>query len=191
MSLRLVIPPAVEDEPVSLAAMKDFLRVDTPDQDQEILGLIRAAREHAELHQGRELARKTLDAYFPTWPAGEFELADPLVEVVSLSYRTADGEEAVVPPEHYVVDTASEPGRVRLKRGATWPAGELDPGMPVRIRFVAGYLPEQVPSSTVAGIKMLVSHWFDDPEQVQPAAQASRLPFGIEACFDLGRLVRW
>lgn len=192
MSWRLVSPPAVEDEPVSLAAMKDFLRVDTTDQDQEILGLIRAAREQAELHQGRELARKTFDAYFPGWPAGEFELADPLIEVVSLSYRTADGEEAAVPPEHYVVDAASEPGRVRLARGATWPAGELAPGAPVRIRCVAGHAPESVPAGIVAGIKMLVAQWYDNREQAPPpGAGAIRLPFSIESLFDAGRLVRW
>jgi uncharacterized phiE125 gp8 family phage protein len=192
MSFRLVTPPTVDDEPVSLAAMKDYLRVDTTDQDQEILGLIRAAREQAELHQGRELARKTLDAFFPGWPLGDFDLADPLVSVTSIYYRTADGEEVVVATDQYVVDTTSEPGRVRPARGATWPSAELGPGLPVRIRCIVGYEPDGVPAGIVAGIKMLVAQWYDNRDQApQPGAGAIRLPFGIEALFDSGRLVRW
>ena len=46
MGIQLVTPPAVE--PVSLAEMKEHLRVDAVDQDLTIKSLISAARQYAE-----------------------------------------------------------------------------------------------------------------------------------------------
>lgn len=192
MTLRVISPPAATDEPVSLASAKAFLREDGNGRDEEILSLIAAAREHAELYNGREFARKTIEAYFDSWPAAGFTLLDPLAAVASIVYQPAEGQPVTLPAGTYVVDTKSQPGRVVLAPGQAWPTAALAPGLPVTITFTAGFEPDAVPPAIVAGIKMLLAHYFDNPNQVTaPGAAEGRLPFGVEACFDVGRLVRF
>lgn len=64
-SLQIVTPPSAE--PVTLAAMKLYLRVETPNEDDLISGLIAAAREKVEGFTGRSLInkayRQTLDSF--------------------------------------------------------------------------------------------------------------------------------
>lgn len=192
MTLRVITPPAPEDEPVSLAAAKAALRVDGDEHDAEIQALIAAAREHAELYNGRNFARKTFEAYFDGWPAAGFTLADPLVEVTSIVYHPAEGQPVTLPAQTYVVDTKSQPGRVLLASGQAWPTAALAPGLPITLTFSVGFEPADVPPAIAAGIKMLVAHYFDNPSQVSASGAAQgRVPFGIEACFDVDRLVQF
>ncbi|NIP96558.1 MAG: hypothetical protein GWO24_25240, partial [Akkermansiaceae bacterium] len=94
-----------------------------------ILGLGKAARTLAEQVQGRALITQTWDLTLDGWPAkGYFELPRaPLQSITSIKYYDEDDTEATVDSGTYFVDIASEPGRVVLNSGESWPSTTLRP----------------------------------------------------------------
>src|SRR5690606_33005090 len=107
-----------------------------------------AAREVAEDRTARALIRQTLELSLDAFPCGTDPIhlpRPPLIAVERVTYLER-GEEAELGPEMYVVDTASEPGRVAPAPGHVWPVADCTPGS-VRVRYVAGYgdTPDKVP----------------------------------------------
>jgi len=135
-------------EPITLDEVKDHLRITFNSHDSQLLGLITASREFVESVTGRALVQQTWKYYLQNWPAGnEFELPfPPLRSVTSIKYTDSDGtqttwEDTTTSPTSYdyEVDTDSEPGRIILAYGETWPSTTLHPKNPIEIEFVAGY----------------------------------------------------
>jgi uncharacterized phiE125 gp8 family phage protein len=188
MNRRLVT--LATEEPLTLAEVKTFLRVDHEEDDQELQTMIRAAREQAELHHGRELARQQWDVFLDAWPAYEIRLPSPLVSVESVSYKAMDGSTAdLVAGVDYFAGTDSEPGAVVCWPGKTWPATDLWPSAPIRIRCTCGYTREEVTDALKAGMKMLISGWYDNRSGFSVGNIAHPLPFAAQACFELNRLI--
>jgi uncharacterized phiE125 gp8 family phage protein len=185
MNLRLVSNEI--EEPLLLAELKSFLRVDHEDNDQEILAMLRAAREQAELHHGRELARKQYNLFLESWPAYEIRLPSPLVSVESVSYKALDGTTVnLAAGVDYFAATDAEPGAVVCWPGKTWPTADLWPAAPIRVSFTCGLTPDLVPDSLKAGMKMLVSQWYDNHGEGR-----DQLPPAVLACFMAGRLIQF
>jgi len=135
-------------EPVTLDEIKDHLRVEHNNHDSQLLGLIQASREWVEDYTHRALVQQAWKYYLQDWPSGdEFELPfPPLQSVTAIKYTDSNGtqtiwEDASSSPTtyDYEVDTDSEPGRIILVYGETWPSTTLHPKNPIEIEFVAGY----------------------------------------------------
>src|ERR1700686_4119746 len=83
LSLTETSPPQSFSEILTLAEVKSYLRL--PDrspadqaEDDELTSLIVAAREQAEIMQGRDLIRKQFDLSLDYWNNYRIELRDPL-----------------------------------------------------------------------------------------------------------------
>lgn len=129
-------------EPVTLDEVKDHLRMkEINDFDSQLLGLITASREWVESYTARALVQQTWKCYLQDWPTGdEFELPfPPLRSVTAIKYTDSDDDETTWDSDEYEVDTDSEPGRIILAYGETWPSTTLHPKNPIEIEFVAGY----------------------------------------------------
>lgn len=139
MTLVLITPPAAE--PVSLPEAKAHLRVDTADDDSLITALIAAAREYCEGFQNRAYVTQTWQLWLDAWPKGsEIRIPRPPLQAVNgVKYYGADNTEYVLPPADYFVDTRSEPGRIVLACGKSWPSVTLRPANAVCVEFVAGH----------------------------------------------------
>lgn len=195
MGAVLFISP--EGEPVELVEAKAHLRVDTAEDDTLIGYLITAAREHVEDHCRRALLTQTWDLFLDDWPAADgLMLPWPrLQSVESVTYYDADGGAGVVfDAENYLIDTAREPGRLWLVKGASWPSVDLRPVNGVQIRFVAGYGDaDDVPRSIKQAILLLVGSLYENREDIVVAqgVNISRLPFGFEALLRMHRVFRF
>lgn len=196
MSLVLIIPPA--EEPVSLSEMRLHLRVDHDDEDALIQALITAARQHAETVTRRQLVTATWELREDAFPSGpEWPLPlPPLQSVASVKYLGEDGTEQTFDASNYVVDTASEPGRIVLKPGASWPSGPLYPAGAARVRFVAGYGgASAVPEPIKAAIKLIVAHLYEHRELMYESVYAARaltaMAFSADALLWPYRVLRW
>jgi hypothetical protein len=166
----------ISAEPVSLAAMKNWLRVPTNVNvdDDDIKDLITEAREHCELLTNCALVRANYVQYLDHFPGfqhesdqfgtsgasgypayhsgfgynrhgrwkGEIKLKrPPLVEVQSLWFIGTDGRPYTLNPgQDFVVDVASQPGRIRPIPYTIWPLTLHVPAA-IAIRYVAGYAP--------------------------------------------------
>jgi uncharacterized phiE125 gp8 family phage protein len=188
MALVLITAPTVE--PVSLAEAKAHLRVDIDDDDTLIGGLITTARTHLEGIARPKLAMisQTWEYIADTWPEGNtFELRPyPLQSITSIKYVDEDGVETTYSSVNYLVDTYSQPGRVRLKSDASWPSATLREMNGLAIRFVAGYgaAGSAVPVQLRQAILLLVGHWYENREPVLTTGMmAAPLPLTVDALF--------
>ena len=186
MALICVTEPVVE--PVSLAEAKLHMRVEVTEDDALIAGLITAAREHLESTSRPQLAMLTQTWRYvaDAWPTGDtLELRPwPLQSVSSIKYTDEDGTEATLASTEYVVDTYSEPGRVRLKSAASWPSVTLAALNGLAVEFVAGYgdTPGDLPQRLRQAVLLLVAHWYENREPVLvTGAVPKELPLAVAA----------
>ena len=143
MSLKIQTAPAIE--PVTLNEAKVNLRIDTspatahPD-DSLITSHIKTSRRWCEGFQNRAYITQTWDLYldaFPNKDSIEIPLP-PLQSVTYLKYKDSAGDLQTWDSSNYIVDINSEPGRIVLAYGKSWPM-TYDEIQAVQIRFVAGY----------------------------------------------------
>jgi uncharacterized phiE125 gp8 family phage protein len=156
MSLKVITPPAAE--PLSLAEAKTYLRT-----DEDVTGLIIAAREWCEDYQGKKFITQTLELILDRFPSGrEIEFVDcsPIQTVTSIKYYGTDNTEYTFADTEYIVDPDSFVSRVALGYCKQWPSITLKPVNGVVIRFVAGYgnataVPQAVKQAMVLHMQLL------------------------------------
>lgn len=125
-------------EPISVADVAEYLRVDDLAVDQDLLeNLITAARQYLEQHLNRPLAIQTLEEALTGW-ANPIVLDSSLQSVTSIKYIDINGAEQTLASNQYLVDTYAEPAQITPAYNVTYP--ELyDVPNNVKVRYVAGY----------------------------------------------------
>ena len=161
-ALKLVTAPA--SEPVTLAEVKAYLRIDTSDDDTMLTTFISVARELAENLLNKKLITQTWDFWFDAFPSqfnfdalapdsvtdgalSEYLSVQnyidipfpPLQSVTYLKTYDDDGTAYTMDSADYIVDSFTENGRISLKNGTTWPTTFLRPVNGILVRFVCGY----------------------------------------------------
>lgn len=172
---------AATTEPVTLADLKEQLRVDENTEDAYLGGLLKAATRHVERIADRQLINATwrlsLDA-FPDW---EIRVPrPPLSSVSSITYVNSTGGNTTVASSDYNVDTYNEPGRIEPAYNALWPSPRFQNNA-VTIQYVAGYGASQgnVPDTYRHAIKMLAGHWYENRETVLIGTISKELEFAV------------
>lgn len=164
-------------EPVSLDDLKLHLRIDGRDEDALLAGLITAARQEVEFETGRALMTQTWDLWLDGWPcvhgtpSAVLRIPLPRLQAVAWVkyFDTANGEHTLDASAYYV-DSASEPGRVCLAYGQSWPATVLRPINGVQVRFTAGYGDAgSVPPKLAAAIKLVAGWLYENRGDGAPA----------------------
>jgi uncharacterized phiE125 gp8 family phage protein len=175
--LSLITGPV--EEPLTVAELKTWLRVEHTTDDTLIESLGKTARAMAERWLGRQLITATwmltLDG-FP-WPGGwQFMEAPqihpdphtirlpkaPLQSVTSIQYYDMADTLQTLASTVYVVDATTDPGRIVLAMAKVWPVTRLKPGA-VRITFVAGYAAaSSVPEELKLAIRIAVAFWYEN-----------------------------
>lgn len=188
MSLVLITPPA--EEPISVGEAKLHCSVSIAEHDALLSGLIITAREHVENYTHRALITQTCEGaldFFPdsalaayrgvgTTRGRESEIAlprPPLVSVASVKYlESAAGVLTTLATTEYLVDAASQPGRLTPAYGKCWPC--TYPVMSaVTIRYVAGYGgAAAVPQAVKQAMLLLIGTWYNAREQWSAAERS-------------------
>jgi len=156
--LYLVTAPTVE--PVTAAEVKLHTRIDLSTEDALIESWIKSARKLAEDYQRRAFITQTLEIVLDKFPGDVIKIPHPpLQQVLQISYFDYLNAETILYYTHlqdettsttpepdpsigtgnFIIDTRSEPGRVSLGYGVTWPTDTLRPIDAVRIKYLAGY----------------------------------------------------
>lgn len=192
MALKLKTAPAIE--PVSLDEIKNHLRLDLDDltEDDLLTTLIITAREWCESFQNRQYTTATWELWLDQWPLGD-RLSiplPPLQAVNSVKYYGTDNTEYTMPADDYFVDNKSEPGRLALAYGKTWPTTTLRPVNGICIEFDAGYgdAAASVPKRAKHAMSLLIGHLYENREAgVEKALQ--EIPFGVKSLLWQERVV--
>lgn len=151
-------------EPLTLAEVRPFARVDADDtsQDTTIGILIAAARRYAENYTGRRLMTQTLRAVADGFPGSAIHLLPwggyaqrtvirrpddellikllrgPVTAITSITYVDTAGALQTLDPAAYIFDSSDLVQRIAPAFGLTWPAARVQLAS-VKITFVAGY----------------------------------------------------
>lgn len=181
MALKLITPPATE--PLTLAETKAYLKLNDINDDTLISQMITVIRKSCEDWTGRALVTQAWTLWRDAFPQrqynriphdGYFELpvdwADdpqhviaiprpPLQWVSFLKTYDTSNQATIFDAGQYLLDTASEPGRIVLNAHAAWPSG-LRPANAVEIEFIAGYgeasaVPDALKQGMLLWIKLL------------------------------------
>lgn len=207
--LKRVSEPATE--PVTLDDMKNYLRVDFPDDDALINGLISAARERAEDVTGRCLISQQWQFSFDrfpnhSWHGGYYHGGynhglhrnsmfksdglevtlprGPVISVDSITYKDQTGATQTLSPSAYNVDLLSQPARIVPVYNTVWPLALHDTNS-VTITFTAGYA--TVPNSFIHAIKLIVGAYYENrAEVVQSGGNFNQFPMPLSAQALLG-----
>ena len=167
--------PAVE--PVGLAEMKAYLRLDAADEDALVETLVAAARVTVERTTRLGLIEQSWRVRLAAWPAGR-RLALPVAPVIGVTavrVRSAAETEAVVPPSSYWLEGAADAPVLVVDRGVAGP--DAPPGgIEIDLRVGFGTSGASVPEPLRLAIRRLVAQWF---EHRGDAADAS--PAGLSA----------
>jgi uncharacterized phiE125 gp8 family phage protein len=186
-------------EPLSLEDAKSYLGLASGDgaHDNDITAMLPAAREQAEILQGRDLVRKQWDLSFDYWRAYEIRLGAPLVSVDLVQYRDFNGAyTALVENTDYVVDTAKQPGIILPAYNRTWPSFTPWPTSSILVRFTSGMGPNSswwadAGARVKHGMKLLISHWFNGRLPfVTGAGAIQEYPFTVSSCLSFGQIPR-
>ena len=153
MRVHTTTDPAVE--PVSLNEAKIRLRYaltvgdaySYDEIDSTLLSAIKDARIIVENDTDRALITQTREYYLDKWPDSDYiTIPYPPLQSATVTYRLVDdsGYDNAITLD---TDTVTEPGRLVLKPGKSWPDGKLYPDRPIKIVFICGYgdAPEDVP----------------------------------------------
>jgi hypothetical protein len=156
-SLKLITPPAIE--PVSLDDVKLHAHIDHSVQDNILTTWIKSGRRLAEDYQHRAYIGQVWEIGFDDFPYMPIELPKaPLLGVMSIKYYDYQNAETVLYEvadspittteevgsdfegnSDFIIDTASEPGRIEHAYLKLWPSPVLRPIDAVKIRYAAGY----------------------------------------------------
>ncbi len=175
--------PAVE--PVSLAEMKAYLRIDEDDaaQDDMISGLIKAARLMIEAVSRRILIEQRWRVALDRWPRDGAILLplSPVIAVDAIRITGASGDVTELPEDAFEADASNDPPRIAVT-GAPEP-GRSRNGISIELRAGYGTTPDAVPATLKLAIRILVAHWFENRGDVTgeqilpPEALALVAPF--------------
>lgn len=145
-------------EPITLERAKSHLRVVFSDEDDDIAGMITAARQIAEGRLNRTLVQRQLVAAFPCFYGGLALRKPPLISVDSVEYLDIDGNLHAF--SDYYLDEFTVPARVELSHG-TGPATRARNDA-VRVTYTAGYAEGDVPAPIIQWMLLVIGTMYEN-----------------------------
>ena len=170
------------EEPVSIAQARQWLKIDTSDEDDLIGGLITSARLMIEATTRRMLMTQSWRLLLDQWPRGivyQLPLA-PVLSVNGVRLIDALGNPHPLPELLYWLQASSE--KPRLIFNTAPPSPERAAGG-IEIDVTVGYGPrrDDVPAPLRQAICMLTAAWFEDRGDTLSDASREPLPPRVAA----------
>ena len=187
-SLTQVTPPAIE--PVTLAELKDHLRIDAGMEDSLLLGFITTAREWCEGYQNRAYITQTWELGLDEWPE-IINMPLPLLQSTDLKieYYGTDGVVHLLAATEYQIDVRGYKGRITPAYGHHWPTLTLRPLSGIIVTFKAGYgaVVSDVPERIRTAVKLLAGHLYEHREATD-IKEVREVAFAVKALLGLDRV---
>lgn len=175
--IRTVDPSA---EPVTVAGLRQHLRLDHGSEDDFLTALLRAARQETERATGLALIDQNWRLALDRLPdSGRVALAvHPVREILSVTVYGSDGEASLVSPSGYELDTLSRPARLHFEARPT-PLRAMNG---IEIDFSAGFgeAGTDVPDTLRRAIVLLAAHWYEFRSSFGPQDQPVSYPAAYE-----------
>ena len=164
----LTLVTAATSYPVTLAEVKTYLGIDTTDFDDRINlalpGCTREIERYTQRAFKSQTWKLTLDDFYD-----EIELPrGPVTAITAFTYLDADDASQTVSSTLYTLDVTSEPQRIVLNSGESWPEVS-DLINAVSITFTAGYVPDELLEDVRLALLITVGSRLADPVAAMPS----------------------
>lgn len=161
-------------EPVSLSEAKGHLVIEHNEDDAQIVGLIRAARQAAEQQTQRAFIEQTWELRTARFDTAIMLRRTPVISVDSVAYADENGDPQTVGSYQLL---QGEPAYVVPAYGESWPSTR-GAGQDVTITYKAGYgaTPEAVPAAIRHAILVMVADFYEYRASVLVGASVQPLP---------------
>lgn len=168
-------------EPATIGLVRDWLRLDTNDNDARLVGLIAAARTLIERRAGVRLYTQTVKMRRASFEDEMLLPAAPIQSITSVKYLDEDNVEQTLSGSVYTTTLWGLKPSIQLAYNQTWPT-VYDAPDAVRVTAVAGYGDiNSQPEDLRLALLRTVQHFFDGtggkslPEDVDMLLANSRL----------------
>jgi uncharacterized phiE125 gp8 family phage protein len=175
--LTQTIPPTAE--PLSLTEAKLHLRVDSTADDTLISGLIRAAREYAELVTRRQLVTATHRLDLDQFSDPILLPRPPLAQVTGITYLDPNGVRQTCAGTVYELTVDPDGSAVRLAYNQSWPSIRMR-DQSVQITYTSGYATPFVAAADT-NVLTVSGRTFADGDAVRLSNSGGTLPAGLAA----------
>jgi uncharacterized phiE125 gp8 family phage protein len=181
----LLTPPAVE--PLTLDEAKEYLRVETADEDDSIAALSAAARLLVEAQTRRALITQSWRLVLDGWPAsGRIAVRPaPLQTLSAARVYDLDNVAHALDVQGFVPDRAGS--ALDFLPWAVMQPGRPAAGIELDVVCGEGDGPGDVPEALRQAIRLIVAHWYDN--RGDAAGGAASVPAGVHALITPYRMV--
>ena len=157
-------------KPLGMADVKRHLNIEVgwTEDDTYLDVLIDVATSKVEQFTRRRLVSQTWYSYLDAWPSENYITLPfgQLQSVTGITYTTSENtsvisftDASLSTTDDFDVDIKSDPGRIILEYGDSWPSATLWPMNPINIEFLCGYGgAAATAAASVAAVPTMIKH---------------------------------
>jgi uncharacterized phiE125 gp8 family phage protein len=164
------------DSVITVADLKEHLRVDHSDEDTLITSLRAAAISWIEDYCNTRLGDVTAVGYLDFFYNARFPVG-PVNSITSVTYTDANGDTQTLAAAKYWYDIKTKSARITFDNV---PQLYDDTFHAVQINMNVGYAEADVPEPVLHAIRLLVGHLYENRQQVT-RTKLNELPLGIHS----------
>lgn len=186
----LEIVDAPETTPITLAEVKEQLRVEGTDDDAILTRLIDVAVAYTDVRGA--LGQAMITQKWAQWvdstpPQSVGLILGPIQGVNAVKYYDTDGDLQTDDINNYEVFGTEFATKIGPKSGFSWPVTQ-DRQDAIKIEYEIGYgdATTDVPQTIRHALLLMVGHWYDNREQTG-YDELSNIPFGFESLLNMHR----
>ncbi|WP_181704334.1 head-tail connector protein [Chthonobacter albigriseus] len=160
MPVRMILAPLIE--PVSLAELKDHLRIDHAEEDAVLITLTVVARAAIERLARKAMITQTFRLFLDAWPeSGVVSLPHAPVQSVPAVRVFAGGSMQTLDLAGFQLDAVSDPARLVALGTAPQPERPIA-GIEVDMVVGFGSAAADVPAPLRQAVKLLAARWYEN-----------------------------
>jgi uncharacterized phiE125 gp8 family phage protein len=169
---------------VPLADAKEFLRVDSSDEDATITALLRAAVAWVEDYCNRSFtAGSSAVFHLERWRTAALAYG-PVTAITHVKYNDTAGAEQTLAASKYYTTAATDGGMLIYFHDT--PDLETYNAQPVRVTAAVGV---EESANVKHAVKMLVAHWYENRRAVVTGTITATIPIAVESLLSVERII--